>query len=625
MTPILFIHGITAIGGAEKDLLKILAYLDRSKFIPIVVCPDEGPLVKELHKLGIKTIISLLPPWRKLKFLPFIFPAVIQLYRITVREKIKLIHVNDMWWIPLGYIVARMSGVPVVAFLRQELEFRRIRQYWLNKPDMLIPVSHSIKNTLMQCNLDSSGVQTIYSGIEINEYVSDEKVKTSNFNPKAPIIGTIANIFPRKGLEYLIQAVHKLKSYFPDIQCLIVGSGDQAYFNQLKRLVKELKVTENIDFLGFQKDVRPYLAKVDVFVLPSVLEGFGIVLLEAMAMRKAVVASRVGGIPEIVLDEQTGLLVPPRDAAALAHAIHRVIKDEALRDKFERAGYERIRQTFSSRKMIEEITTVYDRLAFRRIERVKPSDIRLKPKISALIITLNEENNIKECLDKLDWVDEIIVVDAESQDSTKTICSKYPVRWYQRAWPGFGPQKNFGIELAKGEWVLVVDADERITPELKNEILSVIQSHTLYSGFEIPRRNFFYGKWIRYGGAFPDYQLRLFKKNDGHYDQTPVHEQFILKGPAGYLTSPLDHYTERQISDHFKKFDQYTSLAAQHEVERNRSSHWSQCLINPILTFFKIYILKKGFLNGVHGLIYSCFVAMYTFVKYAKLWELNQK
>lgn len=245
--------------------------------------------------------------------------------------------------------------------------------------------------------------------------------------------------------------------------------------------------------------------------------------------------------------------------------------------------------------------------------------------LSALIITLNEEKNIKECLDHLDWVDEIIVVDAESQDKTKEICSNYQVKWFQRRWPGFGPQKNFGIEQAKGEWVLIVDADERVTPELKNEILSVVQSMTPYSGFEIPRRNFFYGKWIQYGGAYPDYQLRLFKRDAGHYDQTPVHEQFILNGNAGYLSSPLDHYTEREISDHFKKFDQYTSLAAQHELERNRSPHWSQCLINPVLTFFKIYIMKRGFLNGVHGLIYSSFVAMYTFVKYAKLWELKQK
>jgi (heptosyl)LPS beta-1,4-glucosyltransferase len=247
------------------------------------------------------------------------------------------------------------------------------------------------------------------------------------------------------------------------------------------------------------------------------------------------------------------------------------------------------------------------------------------PTITALIITKNEEKNIGECLDCLDWVNEIIVVDSGSSDKTAEICSKYPVRLFQREWPGFGPQKNFGIDQAKGDWILIVDADERVTPGLKNEIFSVIQSHTPYAGYEIPRRNFFYDKWIRYGGAYPDYQLRLFKRNEGHYDQTPVHEQFILKGPAGYLSSPLDHFTERQISDHFKKFDQYTSLAAQHELERNRSPHWSQCVVNPILTFLKIYILKKGFLNGVHGLIYSCFVAMYTFVKYAKLWELRQK
>jgi len=244
--------------------------------------------------------------------------------------------------------------------------------------------------------------------------------------------------------------------------------------------------------------------------------------------------------------------------------------------------------------------------------------------VSALVITLNEEKNISECLDSLAWTSEIIVVDSLSSDRTGELCKRPNVRFVQREWPGYGPQKNFGIGLARGEWVLIVDADERVSPDLKNEILDAVHGGTGPNGFEIPRRNYFYGKWIRHGGAYPDYQLRLFRRGSGRYDETPVHERFLLDGPAGYLKTPLDHYTERRISDHFGKFDRYTTLAARHELEKNRITHWWNLSVNPALTFLKIYVSKMGFLDGVHGLIYSCFVAMYTFVKYAKLWEMKE-
>jgi glycosyltransferase involved in cell wall biosynthesis len=624
MIKILFIHGITAIGGAERDLITILSSLDRNRFEPVIVIPDEGPLAKILGRLGAKIYYLPLPPWRKLKFLPVTLLSIFRIYRIAVREKINLVHVNDMWWVPIGFIVSRLAGAPVVAFLRQELEPRRIGQYWLNRADSLVAVSRSIQETLIDGHVDPNRVHTIYSGVDTGDTgLTAEGAEQPVLNPD-PVIGTIANIFPHKGLEYLIAAVHILRRRYPGISCRIVGSGDRDYQEKLKEQVQRLDLSKNIHFLGFQEDIRHCLNGLQVFVLPSILEAFGIVLLEAMAMRKAVVASRVGGIPEIVVNGENGFLVPPGDPEALANSIQRLIEDPILRERFERTGLERVKTRFTRRRMIQEISAQYEALAYP--ERPAREETTLPvPTVSALIITLNEEKNIRECLERLDWVDEIVVVDAESRDRTQSICSEFPVRWFQRPWPGFGPQKNFGIEQATGNWILIVDADERITPELKKEILAVIRNGTPYSGFEIPRRNIFYGRWIRYGGAFPDYQLRLFRKNDGHYDQTPVHEKFILKGTAGYLKAPFEHYTERVINDHFKKFDQYTSLAAFHEAERNRSPHWSQCTVNPILTFLKIYLLKRGFLDGVHGIIYSTFVAMYTFVKYAKLWELKQK
>ncbi|MBI1821795.1 MAG: glycosyltransferase [Nitrospirae bacterium] len=622
---ILYLHGISAIGGAEKDLITILAKLDKNRYEPVVVCHEEGEIVHQLRKMGIKTFISPLPPWRKLKSLPFLIPAIYYLFKIAKSEKVSLIHINDMWWIPIGFIAAHFARIPSVAHLRQELEYRRIRQYWLKKPDFLFPVSDSIKKTLQNCKMESGRIRTIYSGLDLDQDMPVvNKIEKENRN--GPTIGTVANLFPRKGLEYLVQAVFELKSKFPDIRCIIVGTGDSVYSKKLKVLGEKLGISKNMVYTGFQEDVKPYLLQFDLFVLPSVLEGFGIVLLEAMAMKKAIVATRVGGIPEIVVDNKTGILVSPGNSSEIARAVLRLLDDKRLCQEFGTAGYQRLRQYFSVEKMMKDITTTYDDLTHRK--RSTPEEIFHqvpKASISAVLITLNEEKNIAECLESLNWVDEMIVVDALSQDKTAEICSTYSVRFFQRLWAGFGPQKNFGIEQAKGNWVLIVDADERVTPELKGEILSVIENKESFNGFEIPRRNFFYGRWIRHGGAYPDYQLRLFKKGYGNYDHTPVHEMFILKGKAGYFKNPLDHFTERVISDHFKKFDQYTTLAAQEELSRNKLSRWTQCLFNPIFTFIKIYFLKRGFLDGVPGFIYSVFTAAYTFVKYAKLWEVRQK
>ena len=246
--------------------------------------------------------------------------------------------------------------------------------------------------------------------------------------------------------------------------------------------------------------------------------------------------------------------------------------------------------------------------------------------ISSVTITLNEEQNIRPCLESLDWVDEIIVVDSFSTDKTVEICDDFTDKVYQQPWPGFGAQKNFAIDQALSEWILIVDADERITEALRDEIKEVISKESTESvGYHIPRRNFWYGKWIRWAGMYPDYQLRLFKKSVGRYNDVAVHENLILNGPMGYLKNPMVHITERRLSDHMKKFMQYTTLAALEKAKKRREVSVLDLGVNHVMTFLKSYLLRQGFRDGIHGFIISVLAGMYTFVKYAKLWEMNQK
>jgi glycosyltransferase involved in cell wall biosynthesis len=243
--------------------------------------------------------------------------------------------------------------------------------------------------------------------------------------------------------------------------------------------------------------------------------------------------------------------------------------------------------------------------------------------ISGVVITKNEEDNIGDCLHSLGWADDRVVVDAESLDRTAVIAQAAGAKVFVRPWPGFGPQKNYAMDQVSTEWILIVDADERIPASLQREILS--QTAGWKPGdpvaYEIPRRNHFYGAWVRHAGVYPDYQIRLFRRGTARYNDVLVHENLLVQGPIGRLTHPMDHYTERRIRDHFRKFGQYTTLAAQEKGRTVRRVHATDLIFRPLIVFTKSYLLKQGFRDGVRGLIVSVFASMYTFVKYAKLWN----
>ena len=246
--------------------------------------------------------------------------------------------------------------------------------------------------------------------------------------------------------------------------------------------------------------------------------------------------------------------------------------------------------------------------------------------VSVVVITKNEEHNLHECLQSVRWADEIVVVDAESTDRTVEVARKYTDKVVVRPWPGFGPQKNFGMDQASSDWILILDADERVTLELQQEIQQVVKQWSSHDpvAYRVPRRNFYYGRWIRHGGVYPDYQIRFIRKGAARYNDMPVHENLIVEGGVGVLRGHLDHYTERRIADHFEKFELYTTLAAQQKLKSRHSVHWYDLLGRPLVILLKTYVIKQGFRDGIHGLILSVFAGMYTFVKYAKLWELTQ-
>jgi glycosyltransferase involved in cell wall biosynthesis len=247
--------------------------------------------------------------------------------------------------------------------------------------------------------------------------------------------------------------------------------------------------------------------------------------------------------------------------------------------------------------------------------------------VACVVITRNEEANIQECFSSVQWANELIVVDAESRDRTVELARACGAKVFVRPWPGFGLQKNFGMAQASSDWILILDADERVTEELRGEVKTCLERWRPGApvAYRVPRRNFYYGAWVRGAGVYPDYQVRLFRRGIAQYNDVAVHENLIVDGEIGTLAGHLDHYTERRIQDHFKKFGLYTTLAAQEKAKRVRTVRWIDLVFRPLVVLVKTYVLKQGFRDGVRGLIVCVFASMYTFVKYAKLWDATRQ
>jgi (heptosyl)LPS beta-1,4-glucosyltransferase len=242
--------------------------------------------------------------------------------------------------------------------------------------------------------------------------------------------------------------------------------------------------------------------------------------------------------------------------------------------------------------------------------------------LAAIVITKNEEQNIRRCLDTVRWADEIIVVDANSTDRTVEIAKEYTGKVYIRPWDGYGAAKNFGLTQCASEWVFWLDADERVTPELRAEVeQSIASADGTIAAMSMPRKANFLGHWIRHCGWYPGRVTRVFRRSAGKFTTANVHERLEIDGKILALHEDLLHYTDPTLTVYFEKLNKYTSLAAKDLVESKRRFTWLRLVINPCWVFIRMYIVKLGFLDGIPGLILCALSASHVFAKYAKLWE----
>jgi glycosyltransferase involved in cell wall biosynthesis len=243
--------------------------------------------------------------------------------------------------------------------------------------------------------------------------------------------------------------------------------------------------------------------------------------------------------------------------------------------------------------------------------------------VSAVLITRNAANVLEPCLDSLAFADEIVVVDSASNDGTGELAAQRGARVVQKEWLGFGRQKQFAVEQASNDWVLCLDADERVSAELAASIQAALAA-PVSPVYRMARRNRFLGRWLAHGEGYPDWSPRLFNRMNARWSDDLVHEKVLYAVTPGTLQGDLLHDSTDDLTRYLERQNRYTTLAARQAFERGISAGTLHLLLSPVVRFFKFYILRLGFLDGVPGLLHISIGCMNSYMKYAKLIELHK-
>jgi (heptosyl)LPS beta-1,4-glucosyltransferase len=247
-------------------------------------------------------------------------------------------------------------------------------------------------------------------------------------------------------------------------------------------------------------------------------------------------------------------------------------------------------------------------------------------KISAKVNVFNEEENIAGLCETVDWADEIVVVDSDSTDRTVEIARKYTDKIFNIPFEGYKQKHEFSDSKTSGDWIFWIDADERLNPQLRESILSLKERDpaSLPDGFRIARKAYYLGRWIKHSGWYPDYVMRLYRKEGSYWDGVAPHQIAHVKGRVETLDGELLHYTKQGVGEHHFVTERYARLAAEDLFKNGRRAGWSDIAFRPFLAFIRTYLFKAGFLDGIPGLIIAYFTAYGVFLKYSMLWELNR-
>jgi len=372
---ILYLHETSILGGAENSLINLVSKLDKNKFQPFFICPQEGSFVDELRKLNIEIDLVKFPHLKSLNLFR-IYNTTRKIKEIVKKRKIDLIHSSGVGTNFLGAISARLSHVPIIWHARNLLceGMWDIDNFFSFLPDKIICNSEAIRERFYKKGKTDEKVITIINGVDIERFnprISGRQIRNEfNINEEEVVIGMASRIDPLKGHEYFLKAAVEVVKNYPKVRFLIAGeafSSEHFWLHEhLRNLVQKLGLEKKVIFIGFRKDMPQVLASMDIFVLASDAEPCGRVLFEAMASGKPVVATNTGGTPEIVIDKDTGLLIPAKNYEALTIALLSLLNDKDFAREMGQKGRKRVEKYFTIEKHIAKTEAVYEEFLVKK-------------------------------------------------------------------------------------------------------------------------------------------------------------------------------------------------------------------------------------------------------------------
>lgn len=464
-------------------------------------------------------------------------------------------------------------------------------------------------------------------------------------NSGRPVILSLGRINWKKGLDRLIPALAQI----PDAQLLIVGNDEEGYTPSLLELAKRERVFERVVFAGpvFGKAKTELYRRATVFALASYSENFGNVILEAMAEGCPVVVTPEVGASAIV-EELGGGVVVGGDPQQFARAVRHLLADEQLRADMGRRGREGVRARYTWDKVAERMLEAY-RSTIAAATLMLPTDSPVSSiPVTVMIFTLNEEMHLPKCFQSLAWCDDVIVVDSFSHDRTEEICRSMGGRFFQHPFTGFGDQRNWALEntAPKHEWVLILDTDERVPPDLALELAVTLPNvPQSVAGFRLKRRFFMWGRWLRYSSLYPSWVVRLVRKGRVRYINRGHAETQDVIGDVHNLKSDLIDENLKGIDEWFDRQNRYARKEAEYESEvdsqplRLRDVVSANPLVRrkamkrlamrsparPFVYFLYSYLWRRGFLDGKDGLVFCMMRALYQGMVAAKKHDLQRR
>ena len=485
----------------------------------------------------------------------------------------------------------------------------------INRADAITVISNFVKEDVKKhLNTKGKEIHVIYNGVEVNEYPHFD---TPSYRPKNKFLFSVGTVLYKKHFHVLPRLL-----VGNDYELVIGGiHPDKSYIEQIWSEAEKFGVKDRVHLTGPISDEEKYwyMNQAEAFLFPSISEGFGLPPIEAMRLGKPVFLSTFTSLPEVGGDK--AYYFKTFDPEHMQEVLKNGLKDYHQNNRYQEIV--KWSKRFTWKEATKQYVEIYQKTLGLPVNTALKQKKRLK--VTAIIPTLNEEKNIAQAISQVEWADEIIIIDAYSTDKTTSIAKQMGVKIIQRQFDDFSTQKNYAIEQAENNWIFILDADERLSEDLKLEIIDKLNHIDNEDGFWIPRINYFSGKKVKFSGWQNDKVLRLFNKNSCLYNGKLVHEEIQCRGKVGFLKSPILHYTFKNYDDYYQKIKNYADLKAKEMYRKKEKPNWIYQQIKPAYRFLYHYIITFGILDGKTGWTIAKLNASGMKERFRKLNEMYQK